>query len=183
MGQIKMEELPLLFGIENWGEFGQIRYTETIAAGATTRIALTPPAGKWWVIFKYRFGDLTADVLKFRFNNIRNYFEQWITIGIELLDQTIYPKPYLVVSGGGGEIIVENTDDESQDFEIVLDFYIIDNELKGRIRELIMQYREDFRKLVTQLAYKTPEIVKAKKVYGEGVVKEGTYGKPYTDGV
>jgi len=39
---------------------------------------------------------------------------------------------------------------------MVLDFYVIDNEIQGRIRELILADREEFRKLITQLQYKTP---------------------------
>lgn len=149
-------EDALFFGLQKWGEFGQKRYQATLAAGEKTTIPLLVPSGRWWVIFKYRFGDITADAINFRFDNVRNYFEQDILIGTELLNWVVEPKPYLVASGNNGAIIVWNTDNVERDFSIVLDFYVIDNEIQGRIRELILADREQFRKLITQLQYKTP---------------------------
>ena len=140
------------FALENWGEFGQKRYTATLSAGEKRRIPLVVPAGRWWVVFKYRFGDIQTDLINFRFDGIRNYFEENILIGAELLNFVIEPKPYIVISGENGVIVVENTDNISRDFSIVLDFYVIDDEIKGRIRELISEKREKFRGEVTSQA-------------------------------
>ncbi len=142
----------LFFGLENWGEFGQKRYQATLAAGEKRRIPLIVPAGRRWVVFKYRFGDITADTINFRFDGVRNYFEQDILVGTELLNFVVEPKPYIVVSGVDGAIVVENTDNVERDFSIVLDFYVIDDEIKGRIRELLLGEREKFRGEVTKQA-------------------------------
>ena len=144
------------YALENWGEFGQKRYTATLSAGEKRRIPLVIPAGRWWVVFKYRFGDITADFINFRFDGVRNYFEQDILIGTELLNFVIEPLPYIVISGVNGAIVLENTGTQDQYFSIVLDFYVIDDEIKGRIRELVLAEREKFRGEVTQLQYKTP---------------------------
>jgi len=149
----------LFFGLENWGEFGQRRYRATLAAGEKLRIPLVVPAGRWLIVFKYRFGEiynqqgvLQTDAINFRFDGVRNYFEQDILIGTELLNFVVEPKPYIIISGRNGAILVENTDDEEQDFSIVLDFIVIDNEIKGRIRELVLTEREKFRGKITSQA-------------------------------
>lgn len=152
-----MDKETLFFSLSNWGEFGQIRYEATLSAGEKRRIPLLVPAGRRWIIFKYRFGDITADVINFRFDGVRNYFEQNILIGTELLSWVVEPMPYIVVSGVDGAIVVENTSGQDADFSIVLDFYLLDDEIQGRIRELILAEREDFRKIITQLQYKTQE--------------------------
>jgi len=140
------------YALENWGEFGQKRYTATLSAGEKLRIPLVVPAGRWWVVFKYRFGDISADIINFRFDGVRNYFEEDILIGTELLNFVVEPKPYIVISGINGVIVVENTGTQDQDFSIVLDFYVIDDEIKGRIRELVLAEREKFRGEVTSQA-------------------------------
>jgi len=151
-------ENELLFSLNKWGEFGQRRYTATLSAGEKRRIAITVPRGRWWLVFKYRIGDIAFDVLNFRFNAIRNYFEQDILLGVEHVNHTIWCKPYLSISGGNGEMIVENTDTVPRDFSIVLDFIVMTDEISGRIREIILGQREDFKKIITQLQYKTPKI-------------------------
>ena len=152
-----MDKETLFFSLSNWGEFGQIRYRATLTAGEKRRIPLLVPGGRRWVVFQYKFGDITADVFNFRFDSVRNYFEQDILIGTELLNFVVEPMPYIVVSGVDGAIVIENTDNVTRDFSIVLDFYLLDDEIQGRIRELILADREDFRKIITQLQYKTPE--------------------------
>jgi len=152
-----MDKDILLFALSNWGEFGQRRFSCTLAAGEKRRIPLLVPGGRRWVIFKYRFGDIAADIINFRFDGVRNYFEQDILIGTELLNFVVEPLPYIVVSGVDGVIVVENTSGQDADFSIVLDFYLLDDEIQGRIRELILADREDFRKIITQLQYKTPK--------------------------
>ncbi len=141
----------LLFGLQRWGEFGQIRYRATLTAGEKRRIPLVVPGGRWWLVFRYRMGDITADILNFRFDNVRNYFEQDILIGTELLNHTVWPKPYISISGDSGAIVVENTSDQDANFSIVLDFIIIDDEIAGRIRELILLDRDVFRAQGTKL--------------------------------
>ena len=142
----------LIFGLENWGEFGEIRYRATLLAGEKRRIPMLVPAGRRWVVFRYIFGDLTADVINFRFDGVRNYFEQNILIGTELLNWPVEPKPNIVISGVNGVIVVENTDIVPRDFSIVLDFYLLDDEIQGRIREFIYSDREKFRGRVTSQA-------------------------------
>ena len=101
-----MDKETLFFALNRWGEFGQIRYRATLAAGEKRRIPLLVPGGRRWVVFKYRFGDITADVINFRFDGVRNYFEQDILIGTELLNFVVEPLPYIVVSGVNGAIVV-----------------------------------------------------------------------------
>jgi len=142
----------LFFSIENYGEFGQRRIRETLNAGEKRRIPFTVPAGSWMCITKWRFGDLTANVFNFRFDGCRNVWEQDILIGTELLNFVTEPNPYVIVSGNSGAIIVENTDTEERDFEMVYDFYLIDSEIRGRLREMIYAEREKFRAKVTSQA-------------------------------
>ena len=142
----------LIFGLQRWGEFGQIRYRETLTAGEKKRIPLVIPRGRWWLVFRYRFGDINADIINFRFDNCRGYFEQDILIGTELLNNTTWPKPYLSISGTSGAIVVENTSDQDANFSIVLDFIIIDDEIAGKIRGMIYADREIFRGMITKLA-------------------------------
>ena len=142
----------LLFGLENWGEFGMIRYQATLTAGEIRRIPMNVPAGRRWIIFKYRFGDITADVINFRFDGVRNYFEQNILIGTELLNFVIEPKPNIVVSGVNGVIVVQNIDIVARAFSIVLDFIVLDDEIQGKLREMILSDREKFRGLITSQA-------------------------------
>ena len=142
----------LIFGLESWGEFCMKRYEATLSAGEKRRIPLLVPGGRRWLVFRYRFGDIHADVINFRFDGVRNYFEQNILIGAELLNHTTWPKPYLSVSGVNATIVVENTDDVERDFSMVLDFIVLDDEIAGRIRELIYAEREMFRGKVTSQA-------------------------------
>ncbi len=129
-------ENELLFSLSKFGEFGQKRYRTTLQALETVRIPLLVPNGRWWLVYKYRFGDIVADQILFRFNNIRNYYEENILIGTELLNEPTFPKPYLTVSGRQGEIVVENTDTTEQEFSIVLDFVLMDKETAGKVRAL-----------------------------------------------
>ena len=126
----------LFFGLFQFGEYGQKSYTATLQAGEIIRIPLIVPEGRWWLVFKYRFGDITVDQLNFRFNNIRNYYEENILIGTEHLNHPIEPKPYLSISGNQGEIIVENTDVIAQNFSIVLEFVLMDKETAGKVRKM-----------------------------------------------
>lgn len=147
-----MDKEALFFSLNRWGEFGQKRYQATLVAGEKRTIPILCPAGRWWVIFRYRFGDITADTIQFRFDNIRNYFEENILIGTELLNHTTWPKPYLVASGGDGTMIVWNTSGQDADFSIVLDFYVLTDEVAGRIREFVLGSREEFKSEVSSQA-------------------------------
>ncbi len=78
-----MDHEKIFFALSNWGEFGQIRYRGTLKASEQRRITLNVPAGRKWVIFKYRCGDMIANSVYFSFDNIVNYFEQIILIRTE----------------------------------------------------------------------------------------------------
>ena len=146
------DDLPLLFGLESWGEFGMKRYQATLSAGEKRRIPLLVPRGRRWLVFRFRIGDITADVINFRFDGVRNYFEQDILITTELLNHTTWPKPYISISGVDAAIVVENTDNVERDFSMVLDYTVIDDEIAGRIRELIYAEREKSRGKITSQA-------------------------------
>ncbi len=147
-----MDKESLFFAISHWGEFGQIRYQAALSAGEVRRIPIVVPSGRHWVIVKYRFGDIQADVINFTFEDVRNYFEQNILIGTELLNFVVEPHPPLVAIGSSGEIVVENTDVVARDFSIVLDFVVLTDEIDGHIRELVLGSREKARGAVTKLA-------------------------------
>ena len=146
------DDLPLLFGLESWGEYGARRFQATLQPGEKRRIPIAVPGGRRYLVFRYRFGDITADTINFRFDGVRNYFEQDILIGTELLNHTTWPQPYISISGVDGAIVIENTAATDQDFSIVLDFYLLDNEIQGRIRELLLREREKFRGDITKQA-------------------------------
>ena len=129
-------ENELLFSLSEFGEFGKKRFQATLQPLETVRIPIPVPNGRWYLVYEYRFGDIVADQILFRFNNIRNYFEENILIGTELLNDPICPKPYLAVSGRQGEIVVENTDDVERAFSIVLLFILMDKETAGKVRKM-----------------------------------------------
>ena len=147
-----MDKDILFFSLANYGEFGQKRYQATLATGEKRRISLICPAGRRWIVFKYRFGDITADTIQFRFDGVRNYFEENILVGTELLNFVIEPMPYLSVSGVDAAIVVWNTSGQDADFSMVLDFYVITDEIAGKIRELVLGSREEFKSEVASQA-------------------------------
>ena len=145
-------ENELLFSLNKWGEFGQKKYRATLTAGEKRRITITVPRGRWWIVYRYRIGDIAFDVINFRFDGIRNYFEQDILLGVEHVNHTIWCRPYLSISGSDGEMIIENTDTVARDFSIVLDFVVMTDEISFKIRELILGSRKEFKSEVTSQA-------------------------------
>ena len=69
-----------------------------------------------------------------------------------MLNFVVEPQPYLSISGVDAVIAIENTDIVARDFSIVLDFIVLDDEIQGRIRELIYAKREVFRGEITSQA-------------------------------
>ena len=138
-----------IFGLEKWGEFGQIRYHGALGANENIRIPIVVPAGKTYYILKYRFGDITADVLNFRFSGVLNYYEQNILIGTELLNDVVDPEPYIAVKGSSGAVVFENTDAVERDYSIVLDYIIISDEIAEGVRKEIIGKREVSRGSIT----------------------------------
>ncbi len=147
-----MDKETLFFSLSNWGEYGAIRYTANLDPGEKRTIPLVVPQGRVWLVYRYRFGDITANTINFRFDNVRNYFEQNILITTELLNHTTWPKPYISVIGSAGSINIWNTDAVARDFSIVLDFYIITDEVAGKIRELVLGSREEFKSKIASQA-------------------------------
>ena len=143
-----MDKHTLLYSLNRWGEFGMRRFQAVLNPGEKRTIPITVPAGRYYVVTKIRFGDIIADTINFRFDNCRGYFERDILIGTELLNFPTEPEPYIVISGTG-KMVVWNTDTVERDFSIVLDFIVLDNEIQGKIRELILAEREKFRGKVT----------------------------------
>jgi len=139
----------LSYALANWGEFGQIRYNGTLAANEQRRIPIVVPAGKTYYIIKYRFGNITADTVFFRFSGVLNYFEQNILVGAELLSWVVEPEPYIAVKGSSGAIIFTNNTALERNFSIVLDYIIISDEIAEGIRETIIGKREVARGSIT----------------------------------
>ncbi len=139
-----MEEKRILFSDKNWGEFGQRRIRESLAANQELRVNFNVPAGRWLYIIKWRFGDITSNVINFRWDGMRNIWEENILIGTELLNFVTEPFPYPIASGDSGSIVIANTSDEEQEFEMVYDFILMDKETSGRIHEYLFRYRREF---------------------------------------
>ncbi len=139
----------LLYALSKWGEFCTIRFRGTLSADEHIRIPIVVPAGKTYYIFKYRFGDITADVINFRFSGVLNYYEQNILIGTELLNFVVEPEPYIAVKGSSGAVVFENTDAVERDFSIVLDCIIISDEIAEGVRKEIIGKREVARGSIT----------------------------------
>ncbi len=139
-----MEEKRILFSDKNWGEFGQRRIKETLAANEEKRITFSVPAGRWLYIIKWRFGDITANQINIRWDGVRNIWEENILIGTELLNFVIEPFPYPICSGNSGSIVIANTSDEVREFEMVYDFILMDKETSGHITEFIFRKRREF---------------------------------------
>jgi len=135
----------IAFSCLNWGEFGQRRIKITLTPNEQRRINFSVPAGFWMLIIKLRFGDITANTLQFKWDNVRNAWEELLTIGTELLNFETEPFPYIVVSGNKGAIVIRNTTSSSQNFEMTYDFVLIPKEIAGKIRELIFKKREEFK--------------------------------------
>ena len=132
----------LLYALSKWGEFSQIRFRGTLAANEQRRIPIVVPSGKTYYVFRYIFGDITADVIDFRFSGVLNYFEQNILIGTELLSWPVEPDPYIAIKGSSGAVVFENTTAVERDFSIVLDCIIISDEIAEGIRKEIIGKRE-----------------------------------------
>ncbi len=147
-----MDKDILFFSIANYGEFGQRRIRETLNVAEKRRIPFVVPSGSTMCIVKWRFGDIAANTINFRFDSCRNVWEQDILIGTELLNFITEPEPYVIAIGGSGAIVVENIDIVARDFEMVYDFYLINNEIQGRIREFVYAEREIFRGMITKQA-------------------------------
>lgn len=147
-----MDQHTLLYSLNRWGEFGQRKIQEVLSPNEKKRISIIVPRGSWMCIIKWRFGDINANVLNFRFDSCRNAWEQDILIGTELLNFITEPLPYIVASGDNGAVIISNTSAVEQDFEMVYDFYLVNDEIQGRIRELIYADRENFKAIITNLA-------------------------------
>ena len=146
-----MDKYNLLFSLGCWGEFGMRRFQAVLNPGEKRTIPITVPVGRYYVVTKIRFGDITADTINFRFDNCRGYFEQDILIGTELLNFPTEPEQYIVISGTG-KMVIQNTDNVTRNFSIVLDFILMDNEIMGKLREMIYADREIFRGMITKQA-------------------------------
>jgi len=142
----------LEFSLGNWGEFGQIRYCGNLTANQQLRIPIVVPSGKTYYIFKYRFGDMTADTVYFRFSGVLNYYEQNILVGTELLTWVVEPQPYIAIKGSSGSIIFINNTAVSRDYSIVLDYIIISDEIAEDVRAEIIGRREIARGKITSSA-------------------------------
>ena len=149
------ETEKIIFSHMHWGEFGQERVKVTLIANEKRRIPINVPAGRWMCIIKWRFGDINTNLINFRFNGCRNIREKDILIGSELLNEPTIPSPYVIASGNNGEIVLENTDTQSQEFEMVYDFVLIDDEIEGKMREYVFKAREELRGEIVQQQYKT----------------------------
>jgi len=147
-----MDKESLFFAISHWGEYGAKRFSATLQPNEKRRIPIVVPSGRWYLVYRYRFGDIVANTLNFHFDSVRNYFEDDILITTELLNHTTWPKPYISISGESAAIVVTNTTAVARDFSIVLDFIVMNTEIAGRVRELILAEREKAKGMITSQA-------------------------------
>lgn len=103
-------------------EFGQERFRETLAAGEIKRIPITVGHNKIRFIYRMFFGDITANVFNFRFDNTRNAIEKNILLGTEQTNFDTRFFPFLIVKEGRGIMVVQNTDTEERDFECTIHY-------------------------------------------------------------
>ena len=118
-------------------EFGQERIRESIAANSKVRITITAPTDRVMFIFRYRFGDFTANVINFRWNNVENIVEKDILIGTELLNFDTRPMPLILVRNSEGRIMVNNTSAQAETFEMVYDYVLVHKESVERFSQII----------------------------------------------
>jgi len=107
-------------------EFGQYRIQDTIAAGAISRYALPVPYNRVWFIYRYKFGNITVNVLNFRWNSTRCARETTVLLGTEHTNFDNRPFPYLIAKGTSGQVVVTNTAATAQVFEMTISYCQID---------------------------------------------------------
>lgn len=130
------------------GEFGQKRIREDIVAGTTSRFNITAPTDRNMFIFRYRFGDITANALNFKWNNAENVVEQNILIGSELLNFDVRPYPFILCRNGGSSVIVQNTSGQDVTFEMVYDYILVHKESIERFSQAFKQGKMGMKSLI-----------------------------------
>lgn len=119
------------------GEFGQNRIRETITAGTTSRFTIPAPTDRGMYIFRYRFGNVTANALNFKFDNVENMIEKNILIGTELLNFDTRPFPFILCRDSDSSIVVQNTSTQDVVFEMVYDYILVHREAVERYAKMI----------------------------------------------
>jgi hypothetical protein len=131
-------ELPeIMFSYVEMAEFTQYRIRQDIAAGAKASIAVPVPYNRVWFIYRYKFGDIVADVLNFRWNGIRNARTNMVLLGAEHTNFDTIPMPYLIAKGTSGQVVVTNTDTVERTFEMTLDICSIDEMMMPKLKSML----------------------------------------------
>jgi len=121
MSIVTLQEI--LFSHAEMAEFGQLRLRQDIAAGATATINVPVPQNQPMFIYRYRFGDIAANIFNFRWQAARNEREQTILLGTEHINFDNRPFPFLICKGTSTNVIVENTDAATRTFEMTISYF------------------------------------------------------------
>lgn len=116
-------------------EFGQERIRQVITAGSNVSIPIVVGSNKIRFIYEFKFGNITANVINFRWDNVRNAVERNLLLGTEQLNFTNRPFPYLIIKEGRGYVVVQNIGGQDVTFEMTIDYF-----------ETIKQFVEDIGK-------------------------------------
>lgn len=131
-------ELPEI--IASHGElfnFGSERIQQNIAAGQIARIPIAVGHNKIRVIYEYKFGNITVNVLNFRWDNIRNAIERNLLLGTEQINFPVRPFPFLIVKEGNGFVVVQNTAATAQVFEMTIEYFETIKEFIERLEKYL----------------------------------------------
>ena len=118
------------------GTFELVRISTTVAANSSKTEEIPVDRGYVRLLLKMRFGNITRDKLKIRFEGITLISADEVLISDELLNWPLdfYPLPQ---AKAGAKIIITNTDTSSQSFSCVLDTILIPENRIKKINEIL----------------------------------------------
>jgi len=118
------------------GIFELVKISSTIDANSSKTEEIPVDKGYVRLLLKMRFGNITRDKLKIRFEGITLISADEVLISDELLNWPIefYPLPQAKT---GAKIIITNTDTSSQNFSCVFDTVLIPEAKMKKINDIL----------------------------------------------
>lgn len=132
-----VELKEVVFSHAEMAEFTQYRIHQIITAGDKVSITLPVPYNRIWFIYRYKFGDITVNVLNFNWQGVRNARENVVLLGTEHTNFDTRPVPFLIAKGTSGKVTVENTSGQDSVFEMTLDVCEIHENMVKELQKML----------------------------------------------